>query len=177
MWFRVGGFLGLTADGPWRAKTVVLAALTALVGLGFWGYSVVTVHPPPGPDVPAFNELGQPTTGTQFDWSKPVPRFVRVALSYVGGFFIGWTFRRFLALALALVMVVGALLAFGKYMGWDTSAAREQVKRGSEWAQREAVSARDQLQRLLPSAFAGGAGVFLGFRRRNRGAAAPAVKP
>lgn len=163
---RVGDVIGLTSDGPWRAKTVRIAALAIVAGLGLWLHAVVTVPPPA--DTTTLNNLNQRAADTQFDWSKPVPRYVKVAVSYIGGFFIGWTFRRFLGVAIALGVLILGLLAFGKFANWDTSAAQEKVKDTGELVQREAVNLRDQLQTMLPSATAGGVGAFLGFRRRHR---------
>jgi len=168
---RVGDFIGLTSDGPWRAKTVLIAGLAIIVGLGLWLHAVVTVPPPA--DTTTLNDLSQRAGETQFDWSKPVPRYVKVAISYLGGFFIGWTFRRFIGVAIALGVLIVGLLAFSKFAGWDTSAAQEKVKDTGELVQREAVNLKDQLQTMLPSATAGGVGAFLGFRRRHRTPPAP----
>jgi uncharacterized membrane protein (Fun14 family) len=150
---------------------VLAAGLAIITGLGLWLHAVVTVPPPA--DAAPLHDISQRAAETQFDWSKPVPRYVKVAISYIGGFFIGWTFRRFIGMAIALGVLIVGLLAFGKYAGWDTSTAQEKVKNTGELVQREAVNLKDQLQTMLPSAAAGGAGAFLGFRRRHRTLPAP----
>jgi uncharacterized membrane protein (Fun14 family) len=175
-WQRVRSFLGLTSDGPWRAKTVLIAGLTIVAGLGLWLHAVVTVQPPAGADAATLSDISQRATETQFDWSKPMPRYVKAAISYIGGFFIGWTFRRFIGVAVALGVLILGLLAFGKYTGWDTSAAQEKVKNTGELVQREAGNLKDQLQTMLPSATAVGVGAFLGFRRRHRPATTATAK-
>jgi|GEM_PF-3924704 hypothetical protein len=58
-----------------------------------------------------------------------------------------------------------------------TLRAQEQVKRGSAWVQREATETRDYLQGWLPSAAAGGTGVFFGFRRNRKTTASGPPKP
>jgi uncharacterized membrane protein (Fun14 family) len=102
---------------------------------------------------------------------------VRICVSYVGGFFIGWAFRRFLKAAVACAVLIIALLALGRHVGWDTTRAQEQVKRSSAWVQREATETRDHLKGLLPSAAAGGIGVFFGFRRNRKTTASKPPKP
>ena len=92
--------------------------------------------------------------------------------SCVAGFCVGWFFRKLTRLILVVGALVIALLAYGKLAGCDTTHAQEQVKRGGEWAQHEATAAEDYFKRLLPSATGGGAGIFLGFRRRNKASAA-----
>ena len=93
---------------------------------------------------------------------------------YMLGAYAGYTISTVTGFWPALVLaplVVGALglllLGYGKLAGWDMTPAQEKMKRGGEWAQREATTAKDYLRGLLPSATAAGIGMFLGFRRRN----------
>ena len=60
---------------------------------------------------------GQAPADGGWDFSRPVPGYVRVCASYIGGFFIGWAFRRFLRLALSLVALVALLVGLGKCVG------------------------------------------------------------
>jgi hypothetical protein len=144
-----GGFGRGTGDGPWRAKTVLAAAAVALMGLGLWFSDAVKGHPAAGPGITA-SDTGSPVaSGAQSNWSKPVPGYVRICVSYLGGFFIGW----------------------------DTTRAQEQVKQSSAWVQHEATETRDYLKGLLPSAAAGGTGVFFGFRRNRKTTASEPPKP
>jgi hypothetical protein len=166
--WRVRTWLGLTRAGPWRAKSLLLALLVMLVGGGFWLRDVITVYPSAETGQPAFNEIGQPTTGTQFDWSRPLPGYVRFAASFAGAFFIGWLFRRVLVIVAAVLALTAGLLVAGQWLGWDTRAAREQARETGERVQREVVHLRERAQGWLPTAAAGGLGAFLGFRRRHR---------
>jgi hypothetical protein len=170
-------FAGVTGDGPWRAKTFLAAAAAALIGLGLWFSDAMKSHPVAGPGITA-SDTGSPEAhGAQSNWSKPVPGYVRVCVSYIGGFLLGWVFRRFIKMAVAGAVLIIALLALGRYVGWDTTRAQEDVKRGGAWVQQEATEARDYLKGRLPSAAAGGTGIFFGFRRRGKAIASAPPKP
>src|SRR4249919_1162050 len=77
----------LIAEPPWKAKSVIAAAITAGGGLAAW--------------------MG--------DYS---PALFRFGVSYIGGFFIGWMFRRFVKIAVVIAGAAIALLAALKNMGW-----------------------------------------------------------
>ena len=154
-------------DAPWRARTVHLALFFVVVGLGFWVRDVAKGPPSPAPGQAAASSE-QPVSGGGWDFSRPVPGYVRLCASYIGGFFIGWAFRRFIRLALALVALAVLVVGIGKYAGWDTAPAETKVKERATWVQHEAATARDYLKHLLPSATAGAVGVFLGFRRKDK---------
>jgi uncharacterized membrane protein (Fun14 family) len=110
----------------------------------------------------------QVAPGGSWDFTQPVPGYVRVCASYIGGFFIGWAFRRFLRLALALVAVAVLLVGLGKYAGWSTSSAETKLNERAAWVRHEATAATDYLKGLLPSTSAGAVGAFLGFRRKAK---------
>ena len=176
--FLQKGFEILTnriGEGPWRAKSVLAALAAIVLGVGVWG-SDLKNGPPPGetnsvvtnaPGVAFPNPPGTPA-GSHWNWSKPFPLSVRLGVSYVAGFCIGWFFRKLTRLIMVVVALIVALLAYGKLAGCDTTHAQEEVKRGGEWAQREATTAEGYLLHMLPSATAGGTGIFLGFRRRGQ---------
>jgi len=166
----LGPVLGAAAasgDGPWRARTVHLALLVVLVGLGFWVREAAK-GPPPPTHVRANMVAEQAASGGSWDFTRPVPGYARVCASYIGGFFIGWVFRRFLRLALALVTLAVLLVGLGKYAGWNTSSAETEVKERASWVRHEATVATDYLKGLLPSTSAGAVGAFLGFRRKAK---------
>ncbi len=146
-----------------------------VAGLGLW-FSDIKSSPPSNvtsnvatnaPGITSPNPSSAPA-GAHWNWSNPFPFYVRMGVSYVAGFCIGWFFRKLTRLILVVVALVIALLAYGKLTGCDTTHAQEQVKRGGTWAQHEATAVRDYLLHVLPSATGGGAGIFLGFRRRSK---------
>jgi len=156
---------------------VVAALAVVVVGMGFWCSDAVKGRPAVRPGITA-SDTGNPgATGAPSNWSKPVPGYVRMCVSYVGGFFIGWTFRRFLKAAVAGAVLIIALLALGRHVGWDTTRAQEQVKQSRAWIQREATETRDYLKGRLPSAAAGSTGMFFGFRRNRKTTASQPSKP
>jgi uncharacterized membrane protein (Fun14 family) len=165
-------------DGPQRSKSVLAALAVVVVGLGFW-ISDIKTEPPQNQadqtttDAPKITPLN---SGTHWNWSKPFPFYVRMGASYVVAYCIGWLFRRVLRLILIVSLLVMAVLAYGKFAGWDTTHTREQVQHSGEWARQTATAGKDHLKRLLPSATAGAVGMFMGFWRRNKaGAAKPAA--
>ncbi len=166
-------------NGPWRSKSVLAALAAVGVGLGLW-VSDIKNGPPQ-------NEAGQATTNapaitpsaaantstsvTQWNWSKPFPLYVRMGASYVAAYCIGWLFRRVVKLILVFSVLAIAVLAYGKFAGWDMTHTQEQVKQGGEWARHTAATEKDRFKSLLPSATAGAVGTFIGFRRRNQAGA------
>jgi uncharacterized membrane protein (Fun14 family) len=165
-----------SGDGPWRARTVHLALLVVVVGLGFWVRDVAKGSPSPAP-VHVAPASEPPASKSGWDFTRPVPGYVQVCASYIGGFFIGWAFRRFIRLALALAALAVLLVGLGKYAGWNTAPAETKVKESATWVQHEAAAGREYFQHLLPSASAGAVGAFLGFRRKGKPIAPEADQP
>jgi len=161
----VFGAAAVSGDGPWRARTVLLALLVVVVGLGFWVRDAAQGQPPPA-TARVTTSTSPASTGSGWDFTRPVPGYVRVCASYVGGFFIGWAFRRFIRLALAVVALVVLLVGLGKCAGCNP--VETDVKERATWVKHEATAARDYLKGLLPSTSAGAVGTFLGFRRKDR---------
>jgi uncharacterized membrane protein (Fun14 family) len=127
------------ADPPWGAKSFLAVAVATLGGLASW--------------------IGNYTS----------PAVAQIGGSYLGGFLIGWAFRRFLRVAAMLVAVVLACIGLMKAVGWidvDWSELETQVRRTVQWLQGEAEGLRNVLTGFLPSAGAAGAGSFFGFRKK-----------
>ena len=130
----------LGADAPWRANSVMAAGATMAAGLAAW----VTDYAAS----PALAQLGG---------------------SYIGGFFIGWAFRRFLKMAALVAGGVFAAIAALKGSGWvdlDWSAIETQIQHSMTALQRGAEGLKQFLSGYLPSAGAAGAGTFFGFRKK-----------
>jgi uncharacterized membrane protein (Fun14 family) len=172
------GFLpGWSGDGPWRSKSVMAALAAIVVGGGLWISGVKSGPPQNAESGAAINPPATMTTGatgdpgvSHWDWSRPLPVYLPACASYVAGFCIGWFFRKLIRITVVVAALVITLLAMGKYAGCDTTPAQERVKRGGEWAQHQATVTQVYLLHLLPSATGGGAGIFLGFRRRSKSA-------
>ena len=154
-------------NAPWRAKSVLLALMVVIVSGGLWIRGALKKQ---------FTAPEQNTTATTVTntppaqaskVNQPLPLTLRAGLSYIGGFLIGWTFRRFVRLAVVLTAMVILLIGLCKYAGCDTGATQVKVKESSMLLQREAKAARDYLKHLLPSASAAAVGTFLGFRRKD----------
>ena len=96
-------------------------------------------------------------------FNQPLPLTVRAGASYIGGYLIGWTFRRFIRIAVCLTAAVVLLVGLGKYAGCDTAPTEAKVKQGSAAVQQEAKVVRDYLKGLLPSASVGAIGTIFGF--------------
>jgi len=164
-----GILINRASDGPWRSKSVLTALAVVVVGLGFW-VSDIKTGPPQSETSNSVTHA--PTVASpanaHWHWSKPFPFYVPMGASYVAGFCIGWVFRKLIRIILAFTALVIALLALGKFAGCDLTTAQERVERTGAWARHEVTTAKDYLLHLLPSVGAGGAGTFLGFRRRGQ---------
>jgi uncharacterized membrane protein (Fun14 family) len=168
----LGSILGAavaSGDGPWRAKTVWVAVLITALGFGLWVRDAATND---GNSPATASGIAVSTDGTAkpatWDFSRPLPGYAQVSGSYIGGFVLGWLFRRFIRMALALAAGLVLLLGIGKYAGWDAPKTEVRIKEGTAWVEREAVAMKDYLSGLLPSASAAGVGGFLGLRRRAK---------
>lgn len=168
------GIAGFFQDGPWRAKSVWGAVAAVVAGTGLW-FSDLKANPPADLAAPATtNAPGSAMTAApaatpeaHWNWQKPLPGYVKTCASYVAGFCLGWFFRKLIKLITIAVALTVALLAWGKFAGFDTNHAQAEVKRGGKQAQQQVTALADDFKQTLPSTMGGGAGVLLGFRRRK----------
>jgi uncharacterized membrane protein (Fun14 family) len=150
---------------PWKAKTIWLALMVTLLGGGLW----VKDHrspPPPSTDGLEFTARG---TVIQPEVHPVPPATFRFGASYIGGFFLGWTLRRFLKFTLLAAGAAIFLISLGKKLGWfelDWNSLETQVRQSLAWLTGEAGAFKHFLTGYLPSAGAAGVGGFLGFRRK-----------
>lgn len=129
----------MLADPPWAAKSFLAVAVATIGGLASW--------------------IGNFTS----------PAAAQIGASYLGGFLIGWAFRRFLRIAAMLVAVVLACMAAMKATGWidvDWNALEAQITGTIQWLHGEAQGFKNVVTGFLPSAGAAGAGSFFGFRKK-----------
>jgi uncharacterized membrane protein (Fun14 family) len=129
----------LLADAPWNEKSVIAAAVTTVGSLASW----------------------------VADLSSPA--LVGIGGSYLGGFFFGWAFRRFLKMA---ALITGGLLtciAVLEDTGWidlDWTAVETQISHAIAAAHQGAEGLKHILSGYLPSTGAGAVGMFFGFRKK-----------
>lgn len=129
----------MLADPPWAAKSFLAVAVATIGGLASW--------------------IGNFTS----------PAVAQIGGSYLGGFLLGWAFRRFLRIAAMLAAIVLACMAAMKATGWidvDWNALEEQMTRTIQWLHGEAQGFKNVVTGFLPSAGAAGAGSFFGFRKK-----------
>ncbi|HVS19948.1 MAG TPA: hypothetical protein VMT18_15190, partial [Planctomycetota bacterium] len=86
---------------PWRARTVRWAAALVLLGLALAAWR-------------ALDGEGAPRLDAR---SWPLP--LRVGLSYIGGFGVGWCMRRFLKLTLLAVLAAALLFLVLRLIGFE----------------------------------------------------------
>ena len=128
----------LGSEPPWKAKSVVAAGVTSVAGLFAW--------------------MG--------DYS---PALLRFGGSYLGGFFIGWIFRRFVKTAMFIAGGIILLLGGLKSTGWitlDWAGIETWITQSLTSLQAGADGLKQILMGYLPSAGAGSAGIFFGFRKK-----------
>ena len=139
----VGAVTGLTA-GLSPMHSITFIAAVGIAGLAAWIWMHGAGDPPP-----AF------------------PLYGSIAASYAGGFLIGRVFRRIVKIAAIIAAIAIGALALLSRAHVETSKAKQAVETGSTWFQARASRVKDSLLHVLPSGFAGGAGVFAGARRRR----------
>jgi len=127
------------AGAPWKAKSVLAAGATTIAGLAAWFGDQVS------------------------------PALARGGASYIGGFLIGWTFRRAVKLAALIAGLFLTVIATLKSVGWidfDWASIESNVSQSLHWLNGEAEGLKTFLAGYLPSAGAGGAGLYFGFRKK-----------
>ncbi len=148
-----------------------LAVVTVMCfGMGLWVADAFKSGQRDSTGTP-ISEIGQ--TDPQGVWARfhqPVPGYVRVSASYIGGFILGWAFRSFLKLGVAASCFVVGIVGLGRYAGWDTSTLQTRIEHQAAGLRERAAHTRDSLQGKLPSGMGGGVGALLGWRRRSRSA-------
>ena len=129
----------LLSDPPWAAKSFMAASATTVAGVGAWLSDMMS------------------------------PALARGGASFIGGFLVGWAFRKTLKIALLITLSLAALVAILKMTGWihlEWNLIESDVHRTLDWARGQAQSLKEVAVGYLPSAGAGVAGAFFGFRKQ-----------
>ena len=127
------------ADAPWSAKSVIAAGVVTVGGLASWVADLTS------------------------------PAVAGIAGSYLGGFFIGWAFRRFLRMAALMAAGLLACVAVLENTGWidlDWTAVETHISHAIGAVHQGTEGLRHILSGYLPSTGAGAVGMFFGFRKR-----------
>lgn len=129
----------LLSDPPWAAKSFMAASATTVAGVGAWLSDMMS------------------------------PALARGGASFIGGFLVGWAFRKTLKISLLIILSLAALVAILKTTGWihlEWNLIESDVHRTLDWARGQAQSLKEVAVGYLPSAGAGVAGAFFGFRNK-----------
>ncbi|MGC4095900.1 MAG: FUN14 domain-containing protein [Nitrospira sp.] len=129
----------LASDPPWAAKSFLAASATTAAGTGAWLTDMMS------------------------------PALANGGASFLGGFLLGWIFRKTVKLALIVTASLVLLVAALKVTGWihlDWTLIQADVNHILDWARGKAQGLKDVLTGYLPAAGAGGAGAFFGFRNK-----------
>lgn len=134
-----GAWETVFSDPPWNATSFLGAGVTTLAGLAAW-----------------MNDMASPA-------------FARGGASFMGGFLIGWAIRRTIKMAAIMAGLLLTLLAAVKMSGaidLDWNAIEASITHSLAWLQGKADGFKEVLTGYLPSAGAGGAGTYFGFRKK-----------
>jgi uncharacterized membrane protein (Fun14 family) len=134
-----GALESLFADPPWNAKSFLGAGATTIAGLGAWMNDMMS------------------------------PALARGGASFMGGFLLGWAIRRAVKLAVIVAGILFTLLVAIKMTGainLDWTAIEANISHSLAWVQGKAEGFKEVLTGYLPSAGAGGAGTYFGFRKK-----------
>jgi uncharacterized membrane protein (Fun14 family) len=129
----------LASDPPWAAKSFLAAGATTVAGIGAWLSDMMS------------------------------PALARGGASFLGGFLLGWAFRKTVKLALIIAASLLVLIAILKTTGWihlDWTLIQADATRTLDWARGKAQGFKEVLTGYLPAAGAAGAGAIFGFRKK-----------
>lgn len=136
----LGKTLGtLASDPPWAAKSFLAAGATTVAGIGAWLTDMMS------------------------------PALARGGASFLGGFLLGWAFRKTVKLALLITVSLLMLIVILKTTGWvhlDWTLIQADVNRTLDWARGKAQGFKEVVTGYLPAAGAAGAGAIFGFRKK-----------
>ena len=127
----------LLSDPPWAAKSFMAASATTVAGFGAWLSDMMS------------------------------PALARGGARFLGGFLLGWAFRKTLKVTLLITISLAALVVILKTTGWihlEWNLIQSDVNRTLDWARGQAQSLKEVAVGYLPSAGAAGAGAFFGVR-------------
>lgn len=164
-----------------QIKAVLTALIATLAGLGGMAWTWVDQkddqqHVAAMPDDvrTAVQDAAQTDPGvketpvdTWTAWAST--KGVRLGLSFLGGFALGYAFRTFLktmAILTALAVTTTLLLSYFNVYNIDFSQVQEKWDSNSEWITTQATKLKDLVWTYLPSSTMAFIGFFVGMLRR-----------
>jgi uncharacterized membrane protein (Fun14 family) len=161
----------------WQSPSVWVAAVLMMLGLGLWGVEAITGGEEEGTTPSGFDgttslleSRSQTGEETDSDGLAPMsPAVFRLGAGYLGGFFLGWSLRKFIKLTLLVAGGLVVMLAAFQGLGWfevNWPAVEEHLQLSLSWLQGQASTFKTFITGYLPSAGAGTAGLVVGFRRK-----------
>jgi uncharacterized membrane protein (Fun14 family) len=161
----------------WRSPSLLVALALTLVGVALWLRVPAATPPPPAP--PPAGSLASGFAATRSAAAptpppsdrpfigKESPLLFRFGAGYLGGFLVGWVWRKSVKAALSLGATALALIAAAKQFGIggaDLQALQSEVAQGVGWLQHQAGALKDWLSGYVPSGVAGVVGLWRGAR-------------
>lgn len=172
---------------PWQVVTVVVSVVIAVAGAGLMAYQATAGDPAPAATEPATGDTPtasgfapiehQPDDEPAAESESETDRVIdsasgavfRLGFGFFAGFAIGYAMRTFVKITLVVVGV--ALLGlFGLQYAGLVDVDWEKISGGFQsfgsWATAQTKDFANFITGYLPSASAGLAGAFVGFRRK-----------
>jgi uncharacterized membrane protein (Fun14 family) len=142
----------------WSSTSLKVAAVATLLGLGMWIFGSGD-----GPTTPEQSNEGEARLAAR------APLLFRLGLSFLGGFAVGFAFRRFMKVTAMIAAAALAAIGVIKMLGWidlDWAGVERTVRETLSQTSEGAGAVRSLLKGYLPSAVAGFWGLFKGMRWR-----------
>lgn len=163
----------------WQTPSVWVAAALMVVGLVFWAVQAVAGggdDPMTSSDAAGTSSFMESRSSTEAEaeaesegLTPMSPAAFRLGAGYLGGFFLGWSLRKFIKMTLLVAGGLVVMLATFQGLGWfevNWPAVEEHLQLSLAWIQGQAGSFKTFVTGYLPSAGAGTAGLFIGFRKK-----------
>ncbi len=161
-----------TGGAPfWKVRSLRIALGMMLVGLLMWTRTPSGSDPQAGlPKGESARAESSPAKAASSRAAKPKsPALFRFGASYIAGFIFGWICRKSIKLGMVAAGAAAAAITVAKQTGLielDWASLQAHISQSLGWLHGELGAARHFLTGYLPSAAAGGVGIFMGARHR-----------
>ena len=159
----------------WRSPSLLVAGLLTVVGTVLWLRVPAATPPAPAASPPGASSfassrsapLPTPPASDRPFIGKESPLLFRFGAAYLGGFLVGWVWRKSIKAALSLGGAALALIATAKQLGIggaDLQALQAEVTESVGWLQQQAGALKEWLSGYMPSGVASVLGLWRGAR-------------